>query len=53
MSDTLTVKDEIVASNLLDLAVMCDKGGTDCCDIILSTKKGQIKCSIELLDKEL
>lgn len=46
----ITINNKELANNLLTLAIMCIKEGTDNCDIILTTSKGKINCHIEFSD---
>ena len=45
--DEEAITDEVFASKLIALSVMCAKNGTDNCDLELKTNKGVIKCHIE------
>lgn len=46
----ITINNKELANNLLTLAIMCTKEGTDNCDIILTTSKGKINCHVEFSD---
>ena len=42
-----TIKNKVLATDLLTLATMCANEGTDTCDITLTTSRGKINCHIE------
>lgn len=43
----MTIDNKELATDLLTLAIMCGREGTDNCDITLTTIKGKINCHIE------